>query len=132
MGLASAAFGLTPGGPDGAQVTPWDLQSGDRFGSDLAVSDQWLMVGSPGDDLTGRDSGSVAAFERVEGAWQQRDILAPTDGKPGEYFGTCLAISDNLCAIGAPWDGVRGTRSGAVYLFQWDGRFWKQIHKLHA
>jgi hypothetical protein len=113
-------------------ITPWDLQGGDRFGTDLAVSDQWLMVGSPADDLIGRDSGSVAAFEKTSKGWQQRDILAPASGKSGEFFGSALALSENVCAIGAPWDSTAGKRSGAVYMFEWDGEFWNQIHKFHA
>ena len=132
MGLAWAAQSASPAKPPAGQLTPWDIQSGDHFGTDLAVNERWLLVGSPGDDLIGRDSGSVAVFERVPSGWRQRDILAPENGRPGEYFGSCLALSNNFCAIGAPWDGTQGPRSGAVYVFAWDGKFWKQVNKVYA
>lgn len=109
----------------------WDLQSGDHFGFSLAVRGEHLLAGLPYDDLAGTRSGSVAAFVRHGEEWQQRDILAPPGATTGDYFGMALALGQDECVVGAPWDSGLAPRAGAVHLYRWDGRLWHHLDELH-
>jgi hypothetical protein len=119
-------------GPEREVLTGWDVQSGDLFGSSFDRSDEWMLVGSPGDDLQGIDSGSVAAFALESGAWKQRDLLGALAGQPGDRFGSSLSISGDWCAVGAPGNSTHSSQSGAVYLFHWNGERWDQTQVLHG
>ncbi len=113
-------------------LTPWDLQQGDAFGSSIDLADDWMLVGSPRDDIQGLDSGSVSAFHSNFRGWVQKDLLKAPDGRPGDRFGASVAISGDLCAIGAPQSGTRGWRAGAVHLFHRKGEVWAHSQTLYA
>lgn len=111
-------------------LTPWDAQPGDRFGHALAADGEWLLASAPSDDLQGRDSGSVAAFQWTRAGWRQIDRLEPSDGRGGDYFGFALAVDGNIAVVGSPWDDDHGERTGSVYVFEWNGEAWVEQVKL--
>jgi hypothetical protein len=113
-------------------LSAWDAQEGDRFGHAVALSEKWVIVGAPFDNLTATHSGSVAAFQRNDRGANQVDILAPADGLKNQFFGLSVAISGEVCVVGAPWDDDRGRHSGSAYVFRWDGKYWHQEAKLLA
>ncbi len=113
-------------------VRAWDGQAGDWFGYDLALSGDRMLVGIPYDDLVGGNSGSAGAFEFGEEGWAQRDIIAPTRGARGDYFGMAVAIDGERCVVGAPWNNDRAPHAGAAYIFEWDGEYWYERARLYA
>ena len=116
---------------DAQALSAWDAQVGDRFGFAVALQEQHLLVGVPYDDLAGTRSGSVASFVKEGSRWEQRDILAPPDGRSGDYFGMALGLDGEECAVGAPWNSARASRSGAVHLFRWSAGHWLHSAELH-
>ncbi|HWO10516.1 MAG TPA: hypothetical protein VNN80_13585, partial [Polyangiaceae bacterium] len=91
-------------------------QSGDQFGKSLAVRGDVLAVGAPTEDAPGiSDQGVVHVFRRNQdgtNTWTLSGSLTNDVGSFG-YFGTDLAIDDNVILIGAP--GAHG-QEGAVVL----------------
>lgn len=74
------------------------------------------VLGSPNDN-------TAYVYRRTNGKWGGEDKLIPP-GDIGRSFGEAVAISEDMIAIGAPYD-VRATRStGAVYLYQRHGHAW--------
>lgn len=83
-------------------------------------------------------NGSVYIFDRADGIWAEKTILAPSDlGHPsGDGFGTSIALWREFLAVGAPSNdsaatGLNGDalnrdamNSGAAYLFHHDGDSW--------
>ncbi len=92
--------------PDGGQ--------NDYFGFALALGDDYLAVGAPGNDAAGTDAGAVYLFGRVSGSWQLRQKLVPAAATANAAFGFSLATAGNLLAVGAP--GTNG--SGTVYIYR--------------
>jgi hypothetical protein len=115
-----------------ATLAPWDGQAGDRFGHALAAEGDWLLAASPGDDLQGRDSGSVGVWRHELYGWRQVDRLEPSDGRRGDDFGRAVSLSGEVAAVGAPWDDDLGERSGSVYLFGSGPEGWTERQKLTA
>jgi hypothetical protein len=56
--------------------------------------------------------------------------LVAGDGLPGDDFGTRVAIDGDDIAIGAPERDDLGTRSGAIYVFEFQGSGWVEAAKL--
>ena len=109
-----------------------DGESGDLFGSALALEGEHLLVGARGDRQAGWGSGSVYAYRKSGSVWVPSGRLSAADGQPGNQFGSALALEAPLAAIGAPGDDERGLDAGAAWLFHWDGQSWLPEEKLLA
>jgi len=89
-----------------------------RFGWSVAVADEVVVVGAPGDATNGEKAGAVYVFERTRGQWA-RTKLVPPDGEPDARFGWKVGLDAGRIAVTAPWatNPVEG-RSGKVYLYE--------------
>lgn len=118
-------FGRYQGGADAfghvATIAAADAAAGDRFGRAVALSGDVLVVGAPDDDDGGTSSGSAYVFLRDQGganAWGQVAKLVASDGAAGDAFGSSVAVSADVVAIGAPLrDEGAQANSGAAYVF---------------
>jgi len=87
---------------DAVKVTASDGADGDLFGRSVAVSDEIIVVGAPGDDDKGSNSGSVYVFElNEERNWYQRQKLTASDGTYFDEFGNSVAVHDKIIVVGA-------------------------------
>jgi hypothetical protein len=119
------------------------------FGRAIAVSDRYLVVGSPNDRIATLDTtgtGAAWVFERssaTTGAvWRYLTVLTPfsTCGTPPRVlaypnmdFGAAVAVHGSTIVVGAPADaddvtGVAGTGSVFVFMRNADGAFCR--HKI--
>jgi len=112
-----------------------DGATGDTFGNALALRGDTLVVGAPGDDDMGRDSGSAYVFERIGGMWVQTAKLTASDGETFDYLGfSAVGISGSTAIVGAHCDDDGGPCTGSVYVFERAGSVWgpNETVKLHA
>jgi cysteine-rich repeat protein len=115
-GNAGAAYLYTR--DDGAVIR--DLQAPDAapaalFGSAVALSDAWIVVGAPLADGEQADVGRVYVFERATGNLA-RTIENPAPAA-GDQFGATVAALGNDVLVGAPLDDALAADTGAAYLF---------------
>ena len=114
----------------------------DNFGTALALSGDTLVIGALMEDSDARginldgsndassDSGAAYVLVRdAVGVWSQQAYLKASNADSHDNFGYSVAISDNLIAIGAPFEagnavGLNGNQAdnslqsaGAVYIF---------------
>jgi hypothetical protein len=107
-----------------------DGEAGDYFGRAVAIDGNYAVVGAHYADS---DSGAVYVFERDMAFWSGPIRLTAYDGDTPDRFGTSVAISGNLIAVGAPGDSVLASIEGSVYIFERTGGTWvEEIPKLHA
>jgi hypothetical protein len=109
--------------------------STNRFGSSVAIYEDFIVVGSPFDDDNQIDSGTVYVFKRDEGedTFTQVDKLFDDDPSLSDNFGTSVAIYDIFIAVGNPNDDEVNTNSGSVTVFKKndnDDQF-SQVDKLY-
>ena len=92
----------------------------DAFGSSICLSKNKLVVGVPGDDISGRSNqGSVYYFHLKDfGVTRQIKIVAQ-DGLANASFGSSVDIKNNRIIIGAPGDLIEGhLRQGSAYIYE--------------
>ncbi|MEM7040893.1 MAG: hypothetical protein AAF570_28275, partial [Bacteroidota bacterium] len=113
-----------------------DRENYDRFGSDVALSSNFAIVGAPDEDTDGTDAGAAYIFQNVGGTWSHMATLRPgaaNGADAGDKFGTSVAISSKYAIIGAPWDEAAGyIKSGSVYVYERISGVWTLVQKLFA
>ena len=128
----------------------YDGYCGTDFGLSLAADGDWLMVGVPGPGAApprGRRgaeeapsvAGAVFAYQRnASGDWVRRAVLQPTDGMPGDGFGSTIELTPRGALIGAPrWDAPTSDlegleNAGRVYHFRLAEGGWEEVGALDA
>jgi hypothetical protein len=92
-----------------------DITTNKQFGSALAVSGNYAVVGAA--DIPGGPTGCNCAyvFEKTNGNWIQKQKLLASDNITGSNFGHSVAISRNTIIVGAP---NAESNTGAAYIFK--------------
>jgi hypothetical protein len=126
-----------------ATLVAEDGEINDRFGADVSVDGDTVLVGAPDAPnrlAGGGTSGSGAAyvFVRSGASWSQQAKLVSTERFP-QYFGAAVSISGNTALVGHPsWqtspDGAWSTgHSGSATVFVRNGTAWtKQTDLIEA
>ncbi len=115
-----------------AKLTADEAAPNDLFGFSVAVSGDRVVVGTYLDDDSGNDAGAAYVYRFDGNTWNEEAKLVASDAAPFDQFGFSVAISDDRIAIGAHLDDDAGSRSGAAYIFRFDGADWVQEAKLTA
>lgn len=103
------------------------------FGSSLALSNYLLAVGAMGDSTggTGRGAEYLFSFDK-DSTYNNLSLnlklangtsinsYTALDLKNNDYFGSSVALYDNLIAVGAMGSAGGGTNRGALYLLYFD------------
>ena len=98
-----------------------DGADGDGFGTDVAQSDDVVLVGAPGHDVPVSDAG-VAWLYRFDGlAWQPLRLQAPAPRIEGG-FGTAVDVASELAAVAEVTP--QGVLRGRVHVFRRAGIDW--------
>ena len=105
-----------------------NLGTGDQFGTSVAISGNYAIVGVYREDGTSisnttNDCGAAYIFERNgSGVWNQMQILRASNLGATDYFGISVAISGNYAIIGAYGEDGSNTNAefncGAAYIFE--------------
>lgn len=119
------------------RLLPEDATVHDMFGQSVAIADDTLLIGAWRNDLLDKISdpdytGSAYIFERGKDfPWVQQATLRAEGGREEDAFGFSVAlVSSNLALVGAPGEEGSGNKSGAVYLYEREGKQWRQTGKL--
>lgn len=97
------------------KLTASDAMAADEFGSSVAVSGGFAVVGASRNDDGGAGSGSAYAFDT--GTGRQVFKLLASDAAAQDQFGHAVAFSDGTGIVGAWGDDSVGTNSGSAYVF---------------
>jgi hypothetical protein len=105
-----------------AQLNPGINTPGDRFGCQIAIDGNLVVVGASGSN---DNSGAAYLFERNgSGNWSKQIALTPSGRRSNGFFGDAVALWDRTVVVGAP--GI-----GSVFLFREnDSGKWQQMAKL--
>ncbi|GJM23303.1 MAG: hypothetical protein DHS20C15_32180 [Planctomycetota bacterium] len=134
-----------------------NTESGDNFGSAVAISGDTLVVGAhreyssatgvngdQADNTAGVGTGAAYVFVRSGSSWTQQAYLKASNTEGGDSFATSVSVSGDTVLIGAPFEdsnasGVNGNQldnsvglSGAAYVFVRNGAAWSQQAYLKA
>lgn len=92
-------------------------------GASVALAGCDLLAGAPvARTDSGRSAAGAATWWRLEdGQWRLRACLAAPDGRPGDGFGSSVAIDGGWAAVGSPGDDRDGEDSGCAWAFELGG-----------
>ncbi|MBU0729150.1 MAG: FG-GAP repeat protein [Proteobacteria bacterium] len=108
-----------------AKLIPHDSSLRDKFGRTVAISGDYIFVGSLGNAF------SVYVFKREGENWVEQTELFASDAVPGDQFGSSISISGDYAVIGAPSRDEEGVwNAGAVYVFKRDENGWHEQEKI--
>ena len=169
--LAACGGGGSGGGGGSATTSTWSQQaylkaanaeSGDNFGTSVAISGNTMVVGTVGEDsnettITNGSSassdnsapgaGAAYVFVRSGSTWTQQAYLKASNAEAQDFFGTSVAISGDTIVVGVPDEASNETTitngssasadnsapgAGAAYVFVRSGTSWSQQAYLKA
>lgn len=87
------------------------------FGSSVSLSGNTALVGAPGDDGKGDNSGSAYVFTNAASGSPKQYKLTASDGAKDDSFGLSVCLSGSTALVGATGDDDKGSHSGSAYLF---------------
>lgn len=113
-----------------------------RFGYSVAINGNYIIVGAPGDD---NSTGAAYAYLRnTSGTWNMEKKLLPSQGSPGDFFGTSVSITSvygrgdwSYVVIGSPGDADFSAgwpllpNAGSAYFFSNLLGYWEVINKMY-
>jgi len=113
-----------------ARLAASDRAVGDRFGGSVALWADVAVIGAPGADFGGTDSGKVYVYDQAGGSWAQSRILTASDARPQDQFGLSVRLRGDALLVSAPYRDQSALDVGAVYLFERLGEQWIQVDQL--
>jgi hypothetical protein len=132
--------GVTPEDTFGSllKLVPSDPADNGSFGLSVAVDGAYALVGSPGEDGSGTNSGAAYLFLQSQGGldgWGQIKKLVASDAQAEDVLGVSVAISGDYALVGAEGEDGAGSARGAAYLFyrnQGGADNWGELKKIVA
>ncbi|NNF32973.1 MAG: hypothetical protein HKN68_02635 [Saprospiraceae bacterium] len=115
-----------------AKLLAIDGATGDKFGYSVAISNDYVIIGSYRDDDNGIISGSAYIFYNSGSGWVQEKKLLALGRDNYDDFGISVSISGNYAIVGAYNDDENGLDSGSAYIFRQIGGNWIEESKLIA
>ncbi|GGH69697.1 T9SS type A sorting domain-containing protein [Phaeocystidibacter marisrubri] len=129
------------------KIVASDRASQDQFGTAVAISGEFAVVGSPreSEDVNGLNtmssSGSAYFFEFIGGVWTEVQKVTSSDRGSSEYYGMSVDLDKDRAIIGARNDnqdenGVGSlTAAGSAFIYHrapGGSGTWNQINKIDA
>ena len=101
-----------------------------RYGSEIALKGNLLVVGSPG----GATPGQAYVYSREGIRWHLEQTLQSPTGAANSDFGSGVAISNHSIIVGAPgedsnFDGFFTTEGGEAYVFRKSHGVWAETQE---
>jgi hypothetical protein len=91
---------------------------GDNFGSSVAISGTWVVVGTPLDDTGATDAGSAYVYDLSSGTpTVPVAILNNPSPAVGDQFGNSVAISGTRVVVGTQFDDMGAADAGSGYVY---------------
>ncbi|WP_019990051.1 FG-GAP repeat protein [Rudanella lutea] len=115
-----------------AKLTAGDGAINDFFGTSVAISGTYIVVGAPyGGGASSPSQGAAYVFLRSGTTWSQQAKLTASDGTADDQFGVSVALAGDYALVGAYYDDPGGlTEAGSAYVFIRSGSTWTQQAKL--
>ncbi|MFN9992678.1 MAG: FG-GAP repeat protein, partial [Phycisphaerales bacterium] len=117
-----------------AKVVASDGESGDIFGTSVAVSGDTAVVGSMFDDVgANAAAGSVYVYRQSGTLWPEQTQITASDGAASDLFGRSVGVNNGTIIVGANGRDIgANSNQGAAYVFTGSGPNWSQQAQLTA
>lgn len=114
------------------ELTASDAAPEKEFGTSVAISGGYLIIGASGENPAGGNEGAAYVFERSGDGWGEVDRLTASDAAADDFFGISVAVHDDYAIVGAYRDDVGELAQGSAYVFKRSDGHWIEVNKLIA
>lgn len=114
------------------KLLPSDAQTSHLFGISVAILDDLMVIGAPGDDDVAKNSGAAFVYRLVDSKWIEETKLTAFDGSSEDLFGLRVAIDGDIICASAVTHTNGAPESGSAYIFSRNETEWEMIAKLTA
>lgn len=92
----------------------------DHFGSNVAISDDYIVISSPKWDQTKKDGdeGTVFVFYKKDDSWAAAGQIIPNDLEKYDHFGSSIALKGEYLLIGNSLDNNPLPNSGSSSFYK--------------
>ena len=97
-----------------AKLLASDAQQGGNFGSSVAISGDYLLIGAESNNSS---RGSTYLFENINDVWTEVFPFEAVDAKQQDNFGHAIAIAQDYLVISAHNKSVTNDTVGVSYLY---------------
>jgi len=109
--------------PLAAQITtlaPPDSVEARSFGEALALDGNRAIIGAPGENVCGSQSGAAYIYERDPewGQWTAVSRITPEPCRENAFFGSAMALHGDRVLVGASSEFFATPESNAVFVFE--------------
>ena len=108
-------------------LIPDEVVAGDFLGMDVAMNEDYLVVGAPTDHWVADETGQAFIYELHDDEWIQAASIKPSDSYLKSAFGFIVNIHRGQVMIGAP---DHDNSEGALQIFEKVDDEWKKTHEL--
>ena len=130
LSYAGAAYGFQMDSGEWIQTARWvdpEPASYGYFGYDVAMSEEFIVIGAPGHG----DNGGVFVYGINEGTWAYRWTIESPDAGYDSSFGYAIALEGDRLIVSAPLRDVGGIYNvGSIYVFEYDGMVFNLVHTI--
>ena len=114
------------------KLTAPDGAPSDGFGATVAMTDSYVFVAAPSDDVGGNiDQGSVYVYKIENGTLVYHQKLAGSTATANDQFGSYVAAQSDQLFISAPYDDITvNVDQGSAYFFKLVNGFWIESQKI--
>lgn len=114
----------------------------DEFGTAVSITGNYVIVGSPLDDLEtdliGKNTNAGAAYiyNQINSTWTNEKKIVAKLREEGSHFGTSVSISGNYAVVATNYDDTDATGNdaktdaGSAYIFKNDNTNWVLDQKI--
>lgn len=100
-----------------------DVNTGDNFGTSVAVSNNYIAVGSFG---TENQTGSLEIYQGAGPDWNLISTHIHSDGNEGDWAGVDVAMTDSHIIVGAPTDHWVDEQTGRAFIYELENGHWQE------
>ncbi len=106
----------------GVKLVAPDAQADARFGEDVEIHEDYVIVGAHQESAGGVNAGAAYVFRRTDvNTWDAGVKLVAPDAQAQAYFGEGVAIQGNYAVVGAPNALSGDPPAGTAYVFRRTG-----------
>ncbi|MGA1197058.1 MAG: FG-GAP repeat protein, partial [Candidatus Latescibacterota bacterium] len=120
----------------GANFNPASKRPGFYMGNKISQSGDRALISAHGwqdNGIGGAVGGAyIYDYNAATHAWTESAILRPSDRAAKDNFGIGVSLSGDRAAIGKAFDDDKGTDSGSMYIFEYNGSSWVETVKFTA
>lgn len=113
------------------KISADDGTPNNRFGSSVAMSEDYIIVGADKNSLNNTESGAAYIYSKVT-VWTQEAKIVASDASANDFFGCSVDIYENYAVVGAYGNSNNLPNAGSAYIFKRIAGVWEEQTKLTA